>query len=169
LERQVQALGLPLFEVGLRKDSGNSEYEERMREAMTVLKVKGTSKVVFGDIHLEDVRRYREENLAKVDMTGVFPLWGSDPSDLAHEFVDLGFKAIVTCVDTEQLDARFAGRRIDLGFLSELPSGVDPSGENGEFHTFVYDGPIFKEEVRFRTGDLVLRDDRFLYCDLIQE
>jgi uncharacterized protein (TIGR00290 family) len=169
LERQVRALGLPLHQVDIGKDGGIHDYEDRMREAMMAFKAKGITKVVFGDIHLEDVRSYREDRLSQVDMTGVFPLWGSDPSDLARGFVDLGFKAVVTCVDTEQLGPAFAGRKVDHGFLSELPAGVDLSGESGEYHTFVYDGPIFKQGVRFRTGEMVLRDDRFQYCDLLPE
>jgi len=123
--------------------------------------------VVFGDVFLEDLRRYREGNLAKIGMKVVFPLWKRDTNELAHAFIDLGFKAVITCVDSNVLDRRFVGRVFDEQFMSELPDTVDPCGENGEFHSFVYDGPIFRERIAHRKGKVILRDNRFYYCDLI--
>ena len=127
----------------------------------------GVNSVVFGDIFLEDLRKYREDNLAKIGMEGIFPLWKSDTAELARTFIDLGFKAIITCIDSNILDRSFVGRVFDEHFLSELPGGVDPCGENGEFHSFVYDGPLFRERITYKKGQIVLRDNRFYFCDLI--
>jgi uncharacterized protein (TIGR00290 family) len=124
------------------------------------------SSIIFGDIFLEDIRKYREERLAEVGLNAVFPLWQRDTSRLAREFIELGFKAITTCVDSRILDESFVGRLVDERFLASLPPGVDPCGENGEFHSFVYDGPIFDRPVRFETGEKVLRES-FYFCDLM--
>ena len=166
LLKQAESLRLPLEIMRINKDAANEEYEATMAETLVRHKKQGVSRVVFGDIFLEDVRRYREDNLARVGMTGLFPLWGRSTRELAQEFVDLGFKAVLTCVDSEFLDGKFAGRVYDRDLLSELPDSVDPCGENGEFHSFVYDGPIFRETVLHRKGRVVLRDGRFYYCDL---
>ena len=123
----------------------------------------GVSAVVFGDILLEGVRKYREENLAKAGTKGIFPLWGKD--NLSQTFIDLGFKAIVTCADAKVLDKRFVGRLLDTEFLAELPANADPNGENGEFHSFVFEGPIFREKIPFDVGEVVKRDS-FYFCDL---
>jgi len=112
------------------------------------------------------LRKYREEKLSKIGMKGIFPIWKRDTTELAHAFIDLGFKAVITCVDSNVLDKTFVGRLYDKQFLRELPSSVDPCGENGEFHSFVYDGPIFRERIEFTVGDIVLRDNRFYFCDL---
>ena len=125
------------------------------------------NKVVFGDIFLEDVREYRESNLSKIGMTAIFPLWGKKPQELAKEFIDLGFKAIITCVDSTFLDDTYIGHLYDDNFLLSLPSNVNYCGENGEFHTFVYDGPIFSYPIEFKKGEIVFREDRFFYIDLI--
>jgi len=125
------------------------------------------SSVVFGDIFLEDLRKYREENLSKIEMKGIFPLWKKDTTMLSHSFIDLGFKAVITCVDSYVLDKRFVGRLYNKQFLRELPPGVDPCGENGEFHTFVFDGPAFQNRITFTTGDIVSMDKRFYFCDLL--
>ncbi|UCE75050.1 MAG: hypothetical protein JSV56_04930 [Methanomassiliicoccales archaeon] len=138
-----------------------------MRNVLEKYRKSGVSRVAFGDIFLEEVRRYREENLSKIKMKGLFPLWGKDTTKLAHSFIDMGFKAIVTCVDSNFLDGSFVGRDYDLQFLSELPKSVDPCGENGEFHSFVYNGPIFKKGISITRGDIVLRENRFYFCDLI--
>jgi uncharacterized protein (TIGR00290 family) len=138
-----------------------------MKEKLLQYKNLGVSSVVFGDIFLEDLRKYRENNLAQVGMKGIFPIWKRDTTELAHTFIDLDFKAVITCVDSQSLDGKFAGRYFDNEFLSELPPKVDPCGENGEFHSFVYDGPIFSERIRFRRGKVVLRDNRFYFRDLI--
>ena len=167
LERQANSLGLPIEKVYISKNSSNQEYEANMREVLQKYLTFGISSVVFGDIFLEDLRKYREDNLSKIGMKAVFPIWKRDTAELAHEFIDLGFKAVVTCVDSKVLDKIFIGRLFDEQFLSELPANVDPCGENGEFHSFVYDGPIFKERVSYERGEINLRDNRFWYCDLI--
>ena len=167
LEQQAQSLGLPLDILYITKKSSNEEYEAKLKEKLLHYKSHGISSVVFGDIFLEDLRKYRENNLAQVGMKGIFPIWKRDTTELAHSFIDLDFKAVITCVDSNVLDGKFAGRYFDNEFLSELPGNVDPCGENGEFHSFVYDGPIFSERIRFRKGKVVLRDNRFYFRDLI--
>jgi len=167
LQQQAKSLGLPLEILYITRDSSNEEYEAKMKEKLLQYKSKGVSSVVFGDIFLEDLRKYRENNLAQIGMKGIFPIWKRDTIELAHTFIELGFKAVITCVDSQFLDGKFAGRYFDNEFLFELPPKVDPCGENGEFHTFVYDGPIFRERIRFRRGKIVLRDNRFYFRDLI--
>jgi len=167
LERQVESLGFPLDIVPVPRFGSNEEYDRMMRHALAGYLRKGISSVVFGDIFLEDVRKHREENLSRIGMQGVFPLWKKDTGKLAREFIDRGFKAVVTCIDGEALDGSLAGREFDEGFLAELPARVDPCGENGEFHTFVYDGPMFRHRILYEKGETVLRDRRFHFCDLI--
>jgi uncharacterized protein (TIGR00290 family) len=167
LEMQAKSLNLPLEIVFISKDANNEEYEEKMRSLLEKYQKEGVDFVVFGDIFLEEVRKYRESNLAKIAMKGIFPLWEKDTTELAFEFIDLGFKAIVTCVDSKQLDGKFVGREYNREFLADLPKKVDPCGENGEFHSFVYDGPIFEYPIRFKIGEKVLRENRFYFCDLI--
>lgn len=167
VEMQAKALGLALEVVFIPKDSTNGEYESRMQAALTKYRQTGVKAAAFGDIFLQDVRNYRLENLAKVEMNAVFPLWKRNTSELANEFINLGFKAIVTCVDTQFLSREFCGREFDRDFLSELPDNVDPCGENGEFHTFVSTGPIFDKDIDYGKGEVVLRENRFCYCDLI--
>jgi uncharacterized protein (TIGR00290 family) len=167
LEAQAESLRLPLEEVLISRNSSNAEYESKMRAALEKYRMQDISAVAFGDIFLEDVRKYREENLAKAGMRGVFPLWKRDTAELAREFVRLGFRAVVTCVDTKALGAEFAGRLLDERFFADLPAGVDPCGENGEYHSFVFGGPIFSREIRFTRGETVLREERFFYCDII--
>jgi uncharacterized protein (TIGR00290 family) len=168
LEEQAALLGIPLETVLISKHSSNEEYEAKMKEALVRYKKKDIVSVVFGDIFLEDLKKYREDNLAKVGLKGVFPIWKRDTRELAAAFIDLGFKAIITCVDSKSLDKSFAGRVFDKQFLSDLPNGIDPCGENGEFHSFVYDGPIFSRGIIFEKGQVVLRDNRFYYCDLVE-
>ena len=167
LEQQAKSLGISLEKVFITKDASNEEYESKMKEALLRYKNAGVHSVVFGDIFLQDIRKYREENLSKIEMNGVFPIWRRNTTALAHTFIDLGFKAITICVDSNVLDKRFAARDFDKQFLSQLPPTVDPCGENGEFHSFVYDGPSFRENILFKKGEIVLRDNRFYYCDLI--
>lgn len=167
IRQQADAVGVPLEEVCLSRVSSNEEYESRMRELLERYKVQGVSAVVFGDIFLEDVRRYREDKLASIGMKGVFPLWGKGTAALARTFLRLGFKAVITCVDSEQMDPAYAGKDFDEPLLRSLPARVDPCGENGEFHSFVHDGPIFGHPILFSRGDVVLREERFSYCDLI--
>lgn len=167
LEQQTNSLGYPLEQVLISKDASNEEYEAKMREILEKYFKAGISTTVFGDIFLEDVRQYREENLSKIGMKAVFPIWKRSTTELTHTFIDLGFKAVITCIDSRALDKGFVGRLFDEQFLSELPPNVDPCGENGEFHSFVYDGPTFRERLLYKLGDVVLRDDRFYFCDLI--
>lgn len=167
VEQQAGSLGLPLEKVFISSSSSNEGYESQMRETLLKYKALGVCCVVFGDIFLEDIRGYREENMAKIGMNGIFPLWGRDTSELTHTFIDLGFKAVITCIDSDALNRLFVGRMIDKQLISELPSSVDPCGENGEYHTFVYDGPIFKDRILHNKGEIVLRDKRFYYCDII--
>ena len=167
LEQQARSLGLAVEKVSITKDSSNQEYEAKMREKLMHYQSQGVASVVFGDIFLEDLRKYREENLSRIGMKGCFPLWKRDTAELARTFIDLGFKAVVTCVDSSVLDKTFVGRVFDEEFLAELPPAVDPCGENGEFHSFVYEGPIFRKGIPHRKGEVVLRDNRFYYCDLI--
>jgi uncharacterized protein (TIGR00290 family) len=166
VEQQARYLGLPIEIVFIPGSSSMQEYESRMRQALTRFQQEGVSSAVFGDIFLEEVRKYREDNLLKSGMKGIFPLWGRDTTELVRYFITLGFRAVVTCVDSKVLDKGFIGRTIDEEFLAELPPGVDPGGENGEFHSFVYDGPIFKRRIDFTLGETVLRDS-FYYLDLI--
>ena len=165
-EQQVSSLGFPLEKMLISKGASNEEYEREMLKILTRHLAVGVFSVVFGDIFLEDVRKYREQALAVVGMKGIFPLWKRDTKELARTFINLGFKAIITSIDTDFLGEDFVGREYDEQFLSDLPENVDPCGENGEFHSFVYDGPIFHEKVLFKKGENVLRENRFYYCDL---
>ena len=166
LEAQAASLALPLEVVELSAHSSNQEYEARMAEALARLRQRGIETVAFGDLLLEDVRAYREAQLERAGMRALFPLWGRDTVRTAREIVARGFRAVLTCVDSEALDRRFAGRGYDARLLDELPAGVDPCGERGEFHTFVHAGPGFAAPVPFARGEVVLRDERFWYCDL---
>jgi len=167
LERQAWSLGLPLDKVLISKESPNEEYETRMAQTLMKHMASGVTSVVFGDIFLEDLRKYRENNLAILGMKAVFPLWKRDTGQLMQSFIALGFKAITVCIDTQALDGQFAGRIINRQFMIDLPKTADICGENGEYHSFVYDGPIFKRSIPYKVGETVLRDDRFYYCDLM--
>ena len=166
IEQQAQSLGLPLKEVFIPSNCSNQEYESKMRATLTRFKQVGVTLVAFGDVFLEEVRKYREDNLSRLDLTGLFPLWGRDSTELTGSFISLGFQAITTCVDAKALDQRFVGRILDSDFLADLPANVDPAGENGEFHSFVFDGPIFREGIPYELGDKVLRDS-LCFCDLL--
>jgi uncharacterized protein (TIGR00290 family) len=167
LEQQADSLNYHLEQVFISKSASNEEYEVKMQEVLEKYLGTGVSAVAFGDIFLEDVRKYREKNLSKIGMKAIFPIWKRNTTELAQAFVDLGFKAVITCVDSKVLDKGFVGRRFDKRFLSELPSNVDPCGENGEFHSFVYDGPNFRKRLLYDLGEVVFRDNRFYFCDLI--
>lgn len=193
LEQQAREIGLPLIKMEIPETPTMEVYEKEMRNKLSVLSNQGVVGSVFGDIFLEDLRKYREEKLAEVKMHGIFPLWKKPTQELIHEFIDLGFKAITTCVSEKYLSEDFVGRYVDKDFLKELPKNVDPCGENGEFHTFVFDGPIFKNLIKFEIGEKVYRkyepapkDDTsydcetdsnietpyshgFWYCDLIKK
>jgi uncharacterized protein (TIGR00290 family) len=169
LRLQAELLGFALEEVFISRACAHEEYEANMRRVLTKYKRMGVDAVVFGDVFLEDLRQYRENNLAKLDLKGIFPLWKQNTCELARNFVALGFEAITTCVDTSVLDRQFVGRLVDSRFFAELPGNIDPCGENGEYHSFVYGGPIFREPLVFSVGEVVLRDNRFCYCDLVPE
>lgn len=157
LAAQAESLGIPAKKVHLPASSDMQAYESAMSTAIEELKSEGISDCIFGDIFLEDLRTYREEKLREVSISAHFPLWKRNTSELVHEFIDLGFKTIVVCVDASKLDESFVGRIIDHQFLKDLPNDVDPCGENGEFHTFVFDGPIFKHPIPFEIGEKVLK------------
>ena len=168
LEAQAAATGLPLHTVGLPWPCPNEEYECRMGQAVNRFVAEGFTHVAFGDLFLEDVRRYRETRLSGTGLTPLFPLWKTRPTaDLAREMVAGGLRAVLTCVDPRQLPASFAGRSFDLDLLAALPDGVDPCGENGEFHSFVWDGPMYHQPVVVRVGEVVERDG-FVFADVRQ-
>ena len=166
LEQQAEAMGMPLEKVYIPRESSNESYETAMRNCLFSHKAHGVSAVAFGDLFLEDLKTYREKKLSEVGMKAVFPLWKRDTKELARSFVRLGFKAVVTCVDSQALDGGFAGRLYDERFLEDLPASADPCGENGEFHTFVYEGPIFNRPVSFERGGIVVRENRFYFCEI---
>ncbi len=166
LSRQAEALGLPLHVVSIPQTAGNSVYEARMEAAFAQFRPRGVTAIAFGDLFLADVRRYREEWLARTGMTPIFPLWRRNTRALARRFVDQGFRAVLTCVDTRVLDPSFAGRTFDHALLTDLPPTVDPCGENGEFHTFVVGGPIFRWDIAFARGDVVQRE-AWCFRDLV--
>jgi len=168
LQRQAESIGLPLQEVRIPPHCVNPIYEARMEAAMKTAFERGIRRVAFGDIFLEDLRAYREKNLAKVDMEAIFPIWKRNTRELARSFVELGFRARAVCVDPRVLDRSFAGRVLNEQFFDDLPAHADPCGENGEFHSFVYDGPIFQKPVQCKTGEVVERDS-FVFCDLLAE
>lgn len=157
LERQAAALGLPCRQLLLPEMPSMATYEQLMGNTMRELQHAGATVSIFGDIFLEDLRRYREAKLAEVGLEAVFPLWGVPTGELIREFIGLGFKTITTCVNEKYLDRSFVGRVIDEDFLRDLPANVDPCGENGEFHTFVFDGPLFSEPIAFEKGEIVHR------------
>lgn len=168
LWRQAESIGLPLHEILIPPQCVNAIYETRMEEALRKFHHQGVRRVAFGDIFLEDLRAYREKNLAWIGMTAIFPLWKRNTKELAREFCAKGFRAVAVCVDGNALDRRFAGRELTEQFFRDLPAGADSCGENGEFHTFVYYGPIFRWPVRWTKGEVVGRDG-FFFCDLIPE
>ncbi len=166
LREQCVALGLPLVEVAIPSGCTNEIYEARTAEALGGLKREGVERLVFGDLFLEDVRQYREDLAARLGLACEFPLWGRNTTELAHAFIDAGFRAVVVCVDPRQLDPSFCGRAYDAAFLADLPDTCDPCGERGEFHTFVYDGPVFSRPVAVERRAVVERDG-FWFADLV--
>jgi uncharacterized protein (TIGR00290 family) len=166
LELQAAAVGLPLVKVPIPSPCPNEEYERAMSEALTRARAEGVVHVIYGDLFLEDIRAYREKQLARSGMKPLFPLWRKQTRQLAEDMVAGGLSAFLTCVDPRQLDRGFAGRRFDRGLLADLPLGVDPCGENGEFHTFATAGPMFSAEVRVTVGEVVERDG-FVFADLL--
>ena len=171
LDAQIQAIGLPLIESVIPAAASNVLYEEAFAASLAEIRRRwpDVQHLAFGDLFLSDVRAYREQLLSRLGWTPLFPLWGQDTTKLAQTFVSSGYRAILTCVDTTQMNSDFAGRDFDFALLSELPAAVDPCGERGEFHTCVYAGPIFQQPLPIRTGERVRRDGRFEYCDLLLE
>ncbi len=157
LEKQANATGIPLSIIEVPKEPTMEQYNALMKQALTGLQKEGFTRCGFGDIFLEDLRDYREQQLQTFGIKGVFPIWKKDTTALLEEFIALGFKAIVICIKSELLDESFLGREIDASFIQDLPKNVDPCGENGEFHTFCYDGPIFTNPILFKTGERVFR------------
>ncbi len=168
LRQQSQSLRLPLHEVFIPPQCVNAVYEARMGEALRFFYRQGVRKVAFGDIFLEDLRAYREKNLARIDMAALFPIWKRDTRELIRHFHGQHFRAIAVCIDSKVLDPSFAGRELDKSFFRDLPSHADHCGENGEFHTFVFDGPIFQSPIPIRTGEIVNRDG-LVFCDLLPQ
>ena len=168
LKRQAESIGLPLHEVFIPPQCVNPVYEARVEEALLIHFAQGVRKVAFGDIFLQDLRAYREKNLARIGMAALFPIWKHDTRELIRYFHDQRFRAVAVCIDTKVLDPSFAGRELDESFFRDLPANADPCGENGEFHTFVFDGPIFQSPIPIRTGEVVNRDG-FVFCDLLPE
>lgn len=166
LEMQADSIGLPLEVFYISPSATNEEYERSMGGVLARFQREGVTGVAFGDIFLDDLRWYREEKLAGIGMKGIFPLWKRDTAELVTEFIDRGYKAIITCADSRLLPLEFAGKYIDGAFLKGLPPGIDPAGERGEYHSFAFEGPLFKKRVAFTVGEVVLRDS-FYFCDLI--
>jgi uncharacterized protein (TIGR00290 family) len=169
LECQAQSLNCAVEKVVISRTCSNEEYEVKMRASLDKYRTAGVLSVICGDIFLEDVRRYREERLFTAGLKGVFPLWRRDTTELGRRFITLGFRAILCCVDTHVLDQEFAGRLYDQETLAKLPPTVDPCGENGEFHSFVFDGPNMAHRIEYHVGERVLRENRFCFCDLLPE
>ncbi len=166
LDAQAEALGLPLVKVPIPSPCPNTVYEEAMAEAMKRARLEGVKHVVFGDLFLQDIRKYREEKLASTGIAPLFPIWGLDTAALAREMVEAGLRAYLTCVDPKKLAATFAGRVFDASLLRDLPAGVDPCGENGEFHTYAYQGPMFRRPIAVEVGQVVERDG-FIFADAL--
>jgi uncharacterized protein (TIGR00290 family) len=169
LHAQAEALGLPVQEVTLEPESSNEAYDAALADGLRRLHedFPDVRRIIFGDIFLADVRSYRESRLEAMGYGSLFPLWGEPTGVLAEEVLALGIEARLVCVDTEALPEAFAGRVYDAAFLAELPAGVDPCGERGEFHTFVSAGPGFRAPIPYRVGEVVVRGKRFAYCDLL--
>ena len=165
LETQAASLGLPLHPILISKGASNEEYELEMAQAFSAHREHGIDSVVFGDLFLEDIKAYREQFLARHGMKGLYPVWQRNTTSFIKKFIELGFKAVLSCVASKTLDKSFAGKTIDYDFISSLPENVDPCGENGEFHTFVYDGPNFAKPVEFSLGGVILREG-FWFRDL---
>jgi len=170
LQMQADAVGLPLHKLYLPASPSDScafeQYEELMGRTMLEYRNAGVLLAAHGDVFLQDLREYREGNLAKIGMKALFPIWNRNTAELMDTFVKLGFKAYICCADAEKLPATFAGRAVDGQLVRDLPEGIDPCGENGEFHSFVYAGPVFRWPLRISVGEVVLRDNRY-YADLL--
>lgn len=174
LQQQIEAIGIPCKTVELPEQPTNAEYEALLKDKVQLLLDEGYECTAFGDIFLEDLKAYREKQLEPYGIQTVFPLWKKDTKELLNEFINLGFKAITVCVDGSKLDSSFVGRIVDNDFIADLPEGVDICGENGEFHTFCFDGPYFKQPVQFTKGEIIMREydtngfkSKYWFCDLL--
>ena len=176
LDQQARVIGLPLHKVHIPEQVKPEAYGSIMHRALTQLIAEGVTHAIFGDLFLEELKTYRETRLAELNLTGIFPLWQQDTTDLAQHFVTQGFRAITVCVNEKQLDRSFVGREMDRSFFASLPANVDPCGENGEYHSFVYAGPIFSQQIPVETGEIVRHtsvaenetfDTGFWYADLL--
>ena len=165
LEAQAVAVDVPLWTIPIPSPCSNKDYESAMESAMARAKREGIDAMAFGDLFLEDIRRYREEKLRETGISPIFPIWGIPTGKLAREMIGAGLRARLTCVDPKQISASFVGREFDAALLYDLPAGVDPCGERGEFHTFAYDGPMFREPVKIQLGETAERDG-FVFADL---
>ena len=165
LRRQADAIGLPLHEVFIPANAANGEYEAATGEALSMFRDQGLKTIAFGDLFLADIRAYRDRLVEQNGMRAIYPVWGEETGAFLQDFIGRGFEAVTTCIDLAALDDRFLGRRIDASFLADLPDGVDPCGENGEYHSFVFNGPIFRRPVEFQIGQRVTRGG-FRFCDL---
>ena len=169
LEVQAESIGIPLQTIELPEQPTMVEYEQTMMKKIHQLKSEGYDHAIFGDIFLEDLKNYREQKLKEASIECLFPLWQIDTTDLIKEFIALGFKAIVVCINEHYLDKSFCGRLIDESFINDLPGNVDVCGENGEFHSFVFDGPIFKQSINFNTGKIVRKFYEAPQADINQQ
>jgi len=179
LEKQADSLGVPLKHVLLSEMPSMEEYDEKMRTMLSEFKRRGVTHSIFGDIFLEDLKSYRDQKLAQLDMKGYYPLWQMDTYKLYNEFIRLGFRAIIVCTNSRYLDESYLGRELDHDLLNEIPADVDPCGENGEYHTFVFDGPLFHYPIDFTVGEKVFKsyqsdqnskyDTGFWYLDLVEK
>lgn len=168
LEEQVKSIGISLYKIEIPQNCNNKEYEKIMLNTLTHFQKEGISGVIFGDIFLEDIKNYRISQLSPIGLQAIFPLWGINTIEISNEFIKTGFQSIISCVDIRALDSTFSGRIYDQNFLKDLPSTCDPCGENGEFHSFVFDGPIFSRKINIKTGAKLLRDDYFYFTDILQ-
>ena len=166
LEMQAESIGIPLKKIFIPKNCTNEVYEKSFNNGLREFIANDIKTIIFGDIFLEDVRDYRIKHMEKIGVSCIFPIWQEKSTELAERFIGLGFRAKTVCIDSEVLTKQFAGREYDLEFISQLPANIDKCGENGEFHTFTYDGPIFNFPVNCTPGEIVLRDSRFYYCDI---
>ena len=166
IESQAASLGLKLHKVYLPKTRTNKEFISRVNEVLLPYKAEGITTVAYGDLFLEDIKKFRDDCLSNIGMKALYPVWSRNTRELAKEFIGLGFKAVIVCVNPAVLDRSFVGQIFDNKFLERLPSNVDPCGENGEFHSFVFNGPIFKGAVKFTVGEIVSREG-FYFCDLL--
>jgi len=168
LRAQADSLGFPLTLVTIPRGCSNVQYETSMEATLRSFLTQGVASVAFGDIFLEDLKAYREKNLEKLGMKAIFPIWKRETRELINTFITHGYRAVISCIDPRVLPPSFAGRMIDHEFVHDLPRNVDPCGENGEFHSFVFDGPLFKRPIQIGRGESLERDG-FWFCDLIPE